>query len=130
MDEIRLFTAITRFDFGKFGNITNFYLLNCLSKVYLKSESGPIRQKVSEFLVKVQNGKVKMSNVARVKAVEIRMLLSMDEDKRREIFDEVPQGTLPVVFQELTNQFEGGQCGLLQDIGRHQGVQCWGVQAT
>ena len=49
---------------------------------------------------KVQQGKVKISTVARVKAVETKLLLGLDEEKRREVFDEVPQGNLPPVFQE------------------------------
>lgn len=70
--------------------------------MFLKSESQTVRKNVSEFLTKVQHGKVKMSNVARVKAVEAKFLLAMDPEKRKEVFDEVPHGQLPAVFQEYT----------------------------
>jgi hypothetical protein len=68
--------------------------------MYLKSEKPSIRKGVIDFLGKVQQGKVKISTVARVKAVETKLLLGLDEEKRREVFDEVPQGNLPPVFQE------------------------------
>lgn len=100
MDEDRLLTALTRFDFSQFANITNYYLLNCLGKVFVKTERKEIRAKIMEFLRKVQNGRVKMSNVARVKAVETKQLLSLDEEQRKEIFDEVPQGQLPENFSQ------------------------------
>lgn len=66
----------------------------------LKTEKPGVRKGVLDFLAKVQHGKVKISTVARVKAVETRLLLGLDEEKRREVFDEVPQGQLPPVFQE------------------------------
>lgn len=103
VDEGRLLAALTRFNFAKFANTTNYYLFNCLSKVYVRTEQAGIRKGVMDFLAKVQNGKVKMSSVARVKAIETRQLLMLDEDKRREVFDEVPQGQMPEVFAEWAN---------------------------
>lgn len=100
VNEERLFSALTRFDLSKFNNLTVYYFLNCLSKIHLKTERNEIKLKVIDFLRRVQSGKVKMTNIARVKAVEIRLMLELDEEKRKEVFDEVPQSSLPEIFAQ------------------------------
>ena len=91
---------------SSFDNLTNYYLLNSLTKIYVKTEAQKTRNAINLFLEKIQNGRLKIAKMIRTKAIEIKALLGLDEEIRKEIFEEVPQGSMPVIFEKLINKFE------------------------
>ena len=99
LNEMRLVELFGQFDWCSFVNLTNYYLLNCLTKIFMKTEEQKTRNAINVILGRIQNGRLKVAKIIRTKAIEIRALLSLDEEIRKEIFEEVPQGTMPSVFK-------------------------------
>lgn len=97
---------LANFDMSSFDNLTNYYLLNSLTKIYVKTEEQKTKNAINLFLGKIQNGRLKIAKMIRTKAIEIKALLSLDEEIRKEIFEEVPQGSMPVIFEKLINKFK------------------------
>lgn len=79
---------------------TALYYLNCLTKVRVKSRTEVVHCFVDSTLDKIAKCEISVSSSTRLKALETRQLLRIED---YEVFESVPQMPMPESFATLTN---------------------------